>query len=133
MVSFYSFMSWVFFIIFGIVVGRRGFLHGQNMSQNLRFYKCYDICFYIFCEKLTFQKMESIEIWLWYDFWFKNLLKSTFSTLFRFFIKNYTLIRQQNMKCEFCLQLQQRNSVLFCPFGQVRLKFFFLQCLPFLF
>ena len=28
-----------------------GVLHGQYASQNFRFYKCYDICFYNFCEK----------------------------------------------------------------------------------
>ena len=29
----------------------RVFFHGQNGSQNFRFYKCYDICFYNFCDK----------------------------------------------------------------------------------
>ena len=30
---------------------RGGGCHGQNGSQNFRFHKCYDICFYNFCEK----------------------------------------------------------------------------------
>ena len=28
-----------------------GVFHGQNGSQNFRFYKCYDICFHNFCDK----------------------------------------------------------------------------------
>ena len=31
--------------------GEGGVFHRQNRSQNFRFYKCYDICFYNFCDK----------------------------------------------------------------------------------
>ena len=35
----------------GLTFVEGGGFHGQNGSQNFRFYKCYDICFCSFCEK----------------------------------------------------------------------------------
>ena len=35
----------------GLTFLEGGVFHGQNGSQNFCFYKCYDICFYNFCDK----------------------------------------------------------------------------------
>ena len=39
----------------------RGGSHGRNQYQNFRFYKCYDICFYNFCEKNSYGKKTLVK------------------------------------------------------------------------
>ena len=55
MTVFVDFLKWQFLHHSTMQQGRTflegGVCHGQNGSQNFRFYKCYDICFYNFCDK----------------------------------------------------------------------------------
>ena len=41
---------------------RGGGCHGQNGSQNFRFHKCYDICFY-FCDKHPLMGKNASKVW----------------------------------------------------------------------
>ena len=67
----------------------RGGCHGRNRSQNFCFYKCYDICFWCFCEKhplmgkkrfLSLKKIFSKYLTSffgccrWQNIWFMTLL-----------------------------------------------------------